>query len=55
MEVKKSPEADLEKYRATWLMIGYVVALSIVFIALEWTSQDVEEAPAYGGRSLSGS
>ena len=42
MEVKKSPEADLEKYRATWLMIGYVVALSIVFIALEWTSQDVE-------------
>ena len=43
MEVKKSPEADLERHRATRLMIGFMVALSIVFIALEWTSP-VKEA-----------
>ncbi|HIY89105.1 MAG TPA: energy transducer TonB, partial [Candidatus Bacteroides pullicola] len=43
MEVKKSPEADLERHRATRLVIGFMVALSIVFIALEWTSP-VKEA-----------
>lgn len=37
MENKKSPEADLEKYRSTWLLVGYVVALSALFVALEWT------------------
>ena len=47
MEVKKSPEADLERKRPLWLLTGYVVALSIVFIALEWRTP-VEEFDAEG-------
>lgn len=44
MEVKKSPEADLEQYRPTWLLMGYAVALSILFVALEWTASDSDAA-----------
>ena len=44
MEVKKSPEADLEQYRPTWLLVGYAVALSILFVALEWTASDSDAA-----------
>lgn len=40
MEVKKSPEADLERRRPLWLLVGYAVALSLVFIALEWRSPE---------------
>ena len=47
MEVKKSSEADLERKRPLWLLTGYVVALSIVFIALEWRTP-VEEFDADG-------
>ena len=42
MEVKKSPEADLEQYRATWLLVGLVVALSVLFVAFEWTGRTEE-------------
>ena len=27
MEVKKSPKADLENKKSTWLLIGYVIVL----------------------------
>lgn len=37
MEVKKSSEADLEQHRPTWLLLGCVVALSVLFVALEWS------------------
>lgn len=47
MEVKKAPEADLERRRPWWLLAGYVVALSLVFIALEWRTP-VEEFDADG-------
>ena len=40
MEVKKSPKADLEGKRSTWMLIGYVIVLSIFFIAFEWTERD---------------
>lgn len=39
MEVKKSSEADLEQYRSTWLLLGCVVALSVLFVAFEWTGR----------------
>ena len=42
MEVKKSPEADLEQYRTTWLLAGLVVALSVLFVAFEWTGRTEE-------------
>lgn len=40
MEIKKSSEADLEPYRATWLLVGFIVALSVLFVAFEWSEQD---------------
>ncbi len=41
MEAKKSPKADLESKKSVFMQIGLVVALSLVFIAFEWTSTDV--------------
>ena len=31
MEVKKSPKADLEGKKSTWLLVGYVVATAYCF------------------------
>ncbi len=42
MEVKKSPKADLEGKRGTWLLVGYVVVLALMFVAFEWTQRDKE-------------
>ena len=40
MEVKKSPKADLEGKKLTWLLVGYVVVLAVMFVAFEWTERD---------------
>lgn len=40
MEVKKSPKADLEGKKSTWMLLGYVMVLAIMFIAFEWTERD---------------
>lgn len=42
MEIKKSPKADLEGKRGTWLLVGYVVVLALMFVAFEWTQRDKE-------------
>ena len=42
MEVKKSPKADLEGKKSTWLLIGYVVVLAFMFVAFEWTERDIK-------------
>lgn len=44
MEIKKSPEADLESLRLTWWLVGVVVALAALFIAFEWTEQGEPDA-----------
>jgi protein TonB len=41
MEQKKTPQADLENKKSTWLLIGYVMVLAIMFVAFEWTERDV--------------
>ncbi|MDR0893770.1 MAG: energy transducer TonB [Prevotellaceae bacterium] len=41
MEIKKTPKADLENKKSTWLLIGYVIVLAIMFVAFEWTERDV--------------
>ena len=41
MEVKKSPKANLESRKPIFTQIGLVVVLSMVLIAFEWTSTDV--------------
>ena len=40
MEIKKSPKADLEGNKLTWVLIGYVLILAAVFVAFEWTDRD---------------
>ena len=48
MEVKKSPKADLEGKRSTWLLIGYVFILAVTFIAFEWSERDKKVATDTG-------
>jgi protein TonB len=43
MELKKSPEADLEKKRGLFLQIGLVVSLAVVFVAFEWKTYDQQD------------
>lgn len=40
MEIKKSPKADLEGKKTTWLLIGFVLILAAMFVAFEWTERD---------------
>jgi len=40
MEIKKSPKADLEGKKTTWLLIGYVLILAVLFVSFEWTERD---------------
>lgn len=42
MEIKKSSKADLEKHRSTWMLLGCVIALTLLFVALEWSTQSSE-------------
>ena len=48
MEIKKSPKADLEGKRSTWLLVGYVVVLAVLFVSFEWSQRDVEVATETG-------
>lgn len=40
MEVKKAPIADLEGKKTTWLLVGYILVLAVMFIAFEWTKRE---------------
>ncbi len=42
MEIKKSPKADLESKKSTWLLVGYVIVLAFMFVAFEWTKRDIQ-------------
>ena len=42
MEIKKTPKADLENKKSTWLLVGYVIVLAFMFIAFEWTKRDTK-------------
>lgn len=44
MEIKKTPEADLENGRTIFFLMGFSVVLSVFFVLLEWQSS-VPEAP----------
>lgn len=41
MDVKKSSKASLEDKKSIYILMGFVVVLSILYIALEWTTQEV--------------
>ena len=54
MEIKKSERANLEKGKSTSLLIGFVMALAVMFVALEWTQRDVEDnSDIYGVKDVS--
>jgi len=44
MEIKKTPEADLEKGRVIFFLMGFAVALSGFFVLLEWQSSETDSA-----------
>lgn len=52
MEIKKSPKADLEGKRGSWLLVGYVVVLALMFVAFEWTQRDVKVSTDTGVTDL---
>lgn len=41
MDVKKSSKASLEDKKFIFALMGFVVALSLIYIAFEWTKQEV--------------
>jgi protein TonB len=41
MDVKKSPKASLEDKKILYLLMGFVMVLSLVYISLEWTESEV--------------
>ena len=43
MEIKKSKKADLEGQKGTSLLLGYIVALGLMFAAFEWTTHEYKE------------
>jgi protein TonB len=43
MEKRKSEKTNLETKRTIFLEIGFVVALAVVFMAMEWKSYDKQE------------
>ena len=54
MEIKKSEQADLERGKGTSLLIGFVIALGVMFVALEWTQREVEDnSDLYTARDVS--
>ena len=50
MDVKKSPKANLEKSKVFFTLIGFVMVLSMLFIALEWSRSKV---PIYSDSGVS--
>lgn len=41
LDVKKSPKVSLEDKKFIYLLIGFVLALSLVYIAFEWTDKEI--------------
>jgi len=43
MEIKKTPQADLERQRTTGFLLGLVLVLACCYVALEWNFQPSED------------
>lgn len=53
LEVKKSEKANLESNRSVWLLLGFVVALGVMFAFLEWTTFEDKDKPLMANNSKS--
>ena len=40
MEIKKTPQADMEQRRATGFLLGLILVLAVFYVALEWNSTE---------------
>ena len=40
MEIKKTPQADMEQRRATGFLLGLIFVLAVCYVALEWNSTE---------------
>ena len=40
MEIKKNPQSDLENEKTTFFLLGMIVALSSLFVLLEWKTEE---------------
>lgn len=40
MEIKKNPQADLERHRTTYTQIGLAVVLGLMLVAFNWTTTE---------------
>lgn len=49
MDAKKSSKASLEDKKSIYMLMGFVVVLSLLYIALEWTKQEVTIYEAVAG------
>ena len=54
MEIKKSLKANLEKGKTISFMMGFVVALAILFTAFEWGERDIKIDSNYKIKTLTG-
>lgn len=41
MDVKKSPKASLEDKKVIYLLMGFIMVLSLLYIGFEWTDKEV--------------
>jgi len=51
METKKSPKANLENYRASFLLLGLVIALVSSFEIFQFSKQNTKVADLYGSNN----
>ena len=51
MELKKSPKANIERYRGIFFQIGLIITLGIVLAAFEWSTKD----ESFNGEIITGS
>jgi len=42
MDVKKSPKANLENKKMTFVLMGLILALGAFYVAFEWTQREIE-------------
>lgn len=52
MEPKKNPKKDLNRKRTLFLQIGLVMSLTIVFVAFEWKTYEIQENILSGINSI---
>lgn len=52
MDAKKSSKASLEDKKSIYMLMGFVVVLSLLYIALEWTKQEVTIYDVVAGETV---